>query len=542
MSHGVMDAKSASTTAPGRGLEDLHFDNSFVRELPGDSDKSNSLRQVFGALYSLVSTTPANGEPRLMAASTDVAHLIGLDAADLQRPEFALVMSGAAPLPGGKSFAQCYGGHQFGSWAGQLGDGRAISIAEVLGPDGQRWELQLKGAGRTPYSRRADGRAVMRSSVREYVASEAMHFLGVPTTRALSLVGTGDQVLRDLYYDGNAAYEPGAVVCRVSPSFVRFGTFELPASRGGAEQPLVQALLDYVVKHHYPHLKGEDRLASALLLEVAERTAHLVAMWQCIGFVHGVLNTDNMSILGVTIDYGPYGFMDKFDPYYTPNLTDFQGRRYAYRRQPDAAAWNVMMLAQALFAADALTGDEAQAAIDKFAEVFQEEYNARMAAKLGLNAYDGTLLLELMKLMYQDDADFTITFRSLSSVTSVDETLEELPAALAAAFETPLEPERASAWLQWLASYRATLRAEGRPDEERRAAQNAVNPKFIPRQHLLYGAYDACEKGDTSELESLMDVLRRPFDEQNDVDPKYSALPPEEITKKRGVCTLSCSS
>ncbi|KAG1663376.1 hypothetical protein FOA52_007113 [Chlamydomonas sp. UWO 241] len=535
----AVHASPTGVSAASRTLEELQFDNSFVRELPGDPEKSNNLRQVFNSFHSPVAPTPANGEPALMAASPDVARLLGLDPAETVRPEFALVMAGAAPLPGGVPYAQCYGGHQFGNWAGQLGDGRAISIGEVLGPSGDRWELQLKGAGRTPYSRRADGRAVMRSSVREYVASEAMFALGVPTTRALSLVSTGDQVLRDLYYDGNAAMEPGAVVCRVSPSFVRFGTFELPASRGGEQKKLVQTLLDYVIKHHYPHHVGKPGAAAAMLKEVAERTALTVSMWQCLGFVHGVLNTDNMSILGVTIDYGPYGWMDKFDPFYTPNMTDFQNRRYAYRAQPEAANWNVMMLANALYAADIITEEEAQEAMDAFSTTTEHEYSTRFSAKMGLNTYDKPLIASLMKLMYEDDADFTNTFRSLSRVT-VDGS--GMPDALVAAFATELSDERKVAWNEWLASYRAALRAEGRPDAVRAAAQDAANPKFIPRQHLLYNATEGCEKGDPSELASLMKVLSRPFDEQPKADSKYSELPPAEMAKKRGVCVLSCSS
>ena len=324
-----------------------------MRELPGDPDATNALRQVYGALFSRVAPTPAAGEPSTLAASAAVCEqLLGLDPREASRPEFALVFSGAAPLPGAEPYAQCYGGHQFGQWAAQLGDGRAITLGEVVNPSTNgRWELQLKGAGKTPYSRRADGRAVLRSSLREFVASEAMAALGVPTTRALSLVATGDKVLRDMFYSGDARFEPGAVVCRVAPSFVRFGTFELPVSRGPEEAHLVRTLLDYLIRHHFPELLAaragaaaggspesspegspDQELYAAWLSEVCARTGRLVAAWQGVGFVHGVGNTDNFSALGLTIDYGPFGFMDRFDPLFSPNLTDIQsGRRYCYR-------------------------------------------------------------------------------------------------------------------------------------------------------------------------------------------------------------------
>lgn len=292
-------------------LEELVVPNTFTHELPGDSTREPGRRQVKGAFFSYVDPTPTGTEPYLVAASREMAEELGLDSEELDRPEFAQYLSGNAVLPqiSSKTYAQCYGGHQFGSWAGQLGDGRAINLGEIVGPSGKHWEVQLKGVGRTPYSRTADGRAVLRSSLREFIGSEAMFHLGVPTTRALSLVGTGQQVMRDMFYNGNIKMEPGAVVCRVSPSFIRFGTFQLPASRGGSETMLVQALADYVIKHHYPHLKGQPEQYRELLREVSHRTAELVAWWQCVGFTHGVLNTDNMSILGETIDYGPYGFL-----------------------------------------------------------------------------------------------------------------------------------------------------------------------------------------------------------------------------------------
>ncbi len=289
------------------------------------------MRQVHGACYSRVDPTPVRA-PKLLAWSREVADLLGLDETDLRDPRFAEVFGGNALLPGMVPYAACYGGHQFGNWAGQLGDGRAITLGETVNPQGQRWELQLKGAGPTPYSRRADGRAVLRSSIREFICSEAMHHLGVPTTRALSLVATGEPVIRDMFYDGNARPEPGAIVRRVAPSFIRFGNFEIFASRG--EEPLLQQLIDFTIDRDFPELAEAEPDSVQRRLkwfeEVCRRSAVLIAHWMRVGFVHGVMNTDNMSILGLTIDYGPYGWIDNFDPDWTPNTTDAGGRRYRF--------------------------------------------------------------------------------------------------------------------------------------------------------------------------------------------------------------------
>ncbi|KAG2441588.1 hypothetical protein HXX76_003209 [Chlamydomonas incerta] len=544
-------AAAAVGAEAGARLESLPWAHTFVNELPADPVTTNVVRQVEGALFTPVQPTPPDGVPYTISYSAQVARLLGLDPTECERPEFALVMSGAAPLPGARPYAACYGGHQFGQWAGQLGDGRAITLGEVVNPaTGGRWELQLKGAGKTPYSRRADGRAVLRSSLREFVASEAMAALGVPTTRALSLVGTGDKVLRDMFYNGNAKMEQGAVVCRVAPSFVRFGTFQLPVSRGAGEVGLVKMAADWIIKHHMPHLEAEPEPYLGLLREACRRTGRLVAQWQALGFVHGVLNTDNMSILGLTIDYGPYGFLDVFDPDWTPNLTDASGRRYSYRNQSEAGQFNVVMLGNALLAADLLSREAATEALLGYSEVLSDTYGQLMAAKLGLKEYDRTLAQELMKMMYTDDADFTNTFRALCDVGSSEEggsegpAGQQLPGRLAAALNRgqPLSEERAAAWQQWLQAYRARLRADGTPDAQRQAAQRAACPKFIPRQHLLQWAIEAAEQGDYSELEALMQVLERPYDEQPEAPAKYSAPPPPEMEGRPGVCMLSCSS
>lgn len=532
-----------------RTLEELNFDNTFVRELPSDPVLVNETRRVTGALFTPVSPTPTGSEPYLMAYSDEVCKLLDLDPTECERPEFPIVMSGQAPLPGSQPYAQCYGGHQFGTWAGQLGDGRAITLGEVVNQRGERWELQLKGAGKTPYSRRADGRAVVRSSIREFVASEAMHHLGVPTTRALCVVGTGDNVWRDMFYSGDVRLEPGAVVCRVAPSFVRFGTFQLPVERGADDLRLVRLTADYVIRHHYPHLAGSSQQYLSLLREVSERTALLVAAWNTLGFVHGVLNTDNMSVLALTLDYGPFGFLDAFDPDYTPNWTDSGGRRYSFRNQPQVCLWNLSQLANALLAGELLDKEDAEAVLATFMETMTAEYQRRQACKLGLLAYDLDLSVELMRAMYADKADFNNTFRALSAVSPLEEEEEGggdvIPAALRRAIVgrsgEGLSEEREAAWCAWLQRYRAALRTQGMEDAARRRMQDAANPKFIPRQHLLQYAIEDAERGDFEELWRLLAVLQRPYDEQAGVDDKYSSPPPPEMVRP-GVCVLSCSS
>src|SRR5690606_12844966 len=363
------------------GAMELRFDNAFVRELPGDPVAGAGVRQVTGAMWSAVLPT-AVAAPRLLAHSREMATELGLGDAAIASTEFAEVFGGNALLPGMQPFAANYGGHQFGHWAGQLGDGRAITLGEAVNDAGRRWELQLKGAGPTPYSRNADGRAVLRSAVREFLCSEAMHHLGVPTTRALSLVGTGELVERDMFYDGRPEMEPGAVVCRASPSFIRFGSFELPAARG--ETDLLRRLVDFTIARDFPELEGTgEALRGAWFAEACRRTATLVSHWMRVGFVHGVLNTDNMSILGLTIDYGPYGWIDNFDPDWTPNTTDAHGRRYRFGWQPKIAYWNLTRLAHAL-APVFVDHDLLHDGLRGFQEAFVAADRATIATKLGL--------------------------------------------------------------------------------------------------------------------------------------------------------------
>jgi serine/tyrosine/threonine adenylyltransferase len=400
-------------------LSDLTFDNRFARELPADLITDNYRRQVTEACYSFVDPTPVCA-PQLICAVPEVADLISLTHEELSTETFTQLFSGNKILDGMQPHACCYGGHQFGNWAGQLGDGRAINLGEVKNAKGEYWTLQLKGAGPTPYSRTADGLAVLRSSVREFLCSEAMHHLGVPTTRALSLVVTGEQVRRDMLYDGNPELEPGAIVCRVAQSFTRFGNFEILAARNDVN--LLKRLVDFTIRSDFSHLllTHTEPLNSSIYIawfnEVCRRTAQMIAHWMRVGFVHGVMNTDNMSILGLTIDYGPYGWLEGYEPDWTPNTTDAQYRRYRFIHQPQIALWNLAQLANAIYplieSVDLLQ-NSLQIYRDEYASTWQQD----MANKLGLVEFkesDVDLVDQLHLALQIAETDMTIFFRLLS--------------------------------------------------------------------------------------------------------------------------------
>src|ERR1700736_6035565 len=399
----------------GTDLSTLDFDDSFTRTLSADPETGNFVRQVPGASYSPVTPTPVSA-PRLLAWSDDCAALLGVSRPTTDTGRTVAILAGNGIAPSMHPYAARYGGHQFGTWAGQLGDGRAITLGELTPRPGARWELQLKGAGPTPYSRTADGRAVLRSSVREFLCSEAMHFLGVPTTRALSLVGTGDVVIRDMFYSGDPQPEQGAVVCRVAPSFVRFGNFEIHASR--PEIDSLQRLADYIITQHFPGLGAPSpEVYGRWFEEICRRTGVMIAHWMRVGFVHGVMNTDNMSILGLTIDYGPYGWLEGYDPAWTPNTTDLPGRRYAYGRQPDIAAWNLARLANALNPLiDSVPALEH--GLEVYAATFTGTWRAMLADKLGLTTLDRdgdeVLVRDLFGALQQTETDMTLFFRGLA--------------------------------------------------------------------------------------------------------------------------------
>jgi uncharacterized protein YdiU (UPF0061 family) len=462
---------------------------------------------------------PAQGlpDPHWVAQSPACAALLGWPAYWASRDGALAALSGNALLPGMRPLASVYSGHQFGVWAGQLGDGRALWLGEVDTPAGPH-ELQLKGGGMTPYSRRGDGRAVLRSSIREFLCSEAMAALGVPTTRALCITGSHLPVRRE-------TVETAAVVTRVSPSFIRFGHFEHFAHHDQLDA--LRRLADFFITHHAPECAESPEPVVALLRKVSLQTADLMAHWQAIGFCHGVMNTDNMSMLGLTLDYGPFGFMDAFDPGHICNHSDDRGR-YAYARQPAVGFWNLHALAQALLPLLPVGSDkdtEASTerlleAVEGYRERFASQMLMRLRAKLGLQGEetgDQALADDLLKLMATSRADFTITFRRLSRALTNPEPLRDLF----------IDRDALDAWL-------ARWRPRTAPDAEARML--AVNPAVVLRNHLAEGAIQAAQRHDFTEIERLLKVLSRPFDEP--VLPSDAALPPDWAQ----TLEVSCSS
>ncbi|HVF32990.1 MAG TPA: YdiU family protein [Acidimicrobiales bacterium] len=530
-------------------LDELPWDHRFTTDLPGDpapAADGGRRRQVPGAAFSRVRPTPV-AAPRTLAVAAEVADLLGLDPATTAGDDFAEVFAGNRLPRGADPFAMRYGGHQFGTWAGQLGDGRAIALGEITDRHGGHQTLQLKGAGPTPYSRTADGRAVLRSSVREFLCSEAMHHLGIPTTRALSLVATGDEVVRDVLYDGHPAPEPGAIVCRVAPSFVRFGSFQLPAALG--EVDVVRSLLRHTIERDFPELAPDD--APGLFAEVCRRTADLVVDWMRVGFVHGVLNTDNLSILGLTIDYGPYGWLEPFEPGWTPNTTDASTRRYRYGAQPQVVHWNLIQLANALLV---LSDDPApyEAALDEYRSRYQTGFQAMTATRLGWREHRGdddeALVAEAFALLQRAETDYVRFFRDLARVpVTHGATDDDLLGPLVEAFYDPDSVTTGSPlrsdWVRWLRAWAERVRDGGVADDaERRRAMDALNPRFVLRNWLAQEAIDRAEAdGDPSGITELLDVLRHPYDEQPGRE-RYAARRPEWARSRVGCSMLSCSS
>ncbi len=468
--------------------------------------------------YTRLDPTPLP-EAKLAAFNRDAAPLIGLAPSAADDPRFAEIFTGNRLLPGSTPLAAVYSGHQFGVYVPQLGDGRAISLGETVGSEGV-CEIQLKGAGPTPYSRRADGRAVLRSSIREYLCSEAMHGLGIPTTRALAITVSPQPVIRE-------TIETAAVVTRLAPSFLRFGSFEFWYNRRDAEA--VKTLADYAIREFFPEAEGAEDRYPRFLREVVRRTARLMAQWQAVGFMHGVMNTDNMSLLGLTLDYGPFGFMEAFDPGHVCNHTDEAGR-YAYNMQPQVGLWNLYCLGQALV--PLMAPDAIEAELKTYEPLFDDEMNALVRAKLGLATQrddDHEVVNELYGLMAASHADHTLLFRQLSKLNAADATAD------AAVRDLVLDRERFNAWA---ARYRARLAAEGSTDAERRARMDAVNPKYILRNYLAEIAIrKARDEQDYSEIETLRRLLAHPFDEQPENE-RYAALPPDWASGLE----VSCSS
>jgi uncharacterized protein YdiU (UPF0061 family) len=485
-----------------------------LRLVPGYADE-------LGAAFAVrVEPTPLP-DPYLIAFNPDVAPLIGLAVSEAQRPEFVRLAAGNARFRTAEPFAALYAGHQFGTFVPQLGDGRAITLGEFENPSGGRFEWQLKGAGITAFSRFGDGRAVLRSTIREYLASEALAALSIPTTRALAIVGSDAPVFRE-------KVETAAVLSRIAPSHVRFGSFEVFHYRGKFEE--VAQLADYVIERFYPEVSSLERgeRYARFLREVTLRTARLFAEWQAVGFAHGVLNTDNMSILGLTLDYGPYGFLDEYEPEFICNHTD-TGGRYSFERQATIGLWNCHALAAAL--SSLVPETETGAALAAYEPAFRARLLELLRAKFGLETVaegDADLLATGLDALAHGKVDYTAFFRRLGNVRRASDPADDV---LAEMF-----PNR-DEWYAWLQRYRARLEREGSDDETRRAAMSARNPKYVLRNHLAQAAIEKAESRDYTELARLHAILRRPFDEQPENE-RYAEPPPAGASRVE----VSCSS
>jgi len=543
---------SIAPLPPHDGAMSLRFDNSFARELPLDPIRDLRARKVRGAMYSLATPTPVQN-PRMLAWSEQVAELLGLGGAKLDEgasQHWARVLSGNELIDGMLPIATRYGGHQFGNWAGQLGDGRAISLGEVAldgSPQSARLELQLKGAGKTPYSRGADGRAVLRSSLREFICSEAMHHLGIPTTRALSLVLTGDEVERDMFYDGRPADEPGAIVCRVAPSFLRFGHMEILANDN--ETDLLARLFHYIVSTHFAGFSadaGEPETVLAFFEEVCSRTTKLVCAWQRVGFVHGVMNTDNLSLLGLTIDYGPYGFLEPYDPMWTPNTTDAQGRRYRFGNQPNIAMWNLARLAESLapLLLLKLEGPEVQARLIAILEKQNAGMKLALAKMIGsklgvtIDNENDALLVTTLSTMEATSADHTLFFRRLIDVARADSQAQAVSTLEATLYSDAPQGPRLAVFLEALEGRWAQ---EGLSVEDRCQQIARTAPIVVPRNWLAQEAIEAATAGDAAPLHRLIEVLKSPYEERRE-HAHYALKRPAWAEQKPGCSALSCSS
>lgn len=481
----------------------------------------NSFASLPPAFYTRLEPAPVPS-PYLVGASPAAAELIHLDPAEFGKDRFVQAFAGNTVLPGSTPLSAVYSGHQFGIWAGQLGDGRAILLGDVpaAGEPTGRLELQLKGSGLTPYSRMGDGRAVLRSSIREFLCSEAMAALGIPTSRALCVIGSDMPVLRE-------TPETGAVATRMAPSFIRFGSFEHWYYSDRKDE--LKTLADYVVNRFYPERRDAANPYQALLAEVTKRTAELMAQWQAVGFMHGVMNTDNMSILGLTIDYGPFGFMEAFDAAHICNHSDQQGR-YAYHMQPKIGQWNCFALGQALLP---LIGkiEDAQSALEAFKPAYDRKLDTLLHAKLGLHSAqqdDDALIDAMFDLMQRNHVDFTLFFRRLCDLRTdhpeADEPLRDL------FIDRP-------SFDAWAVQYRQRLRQENSQDGQRRAAMRAVNPKYVLRNYLAQVAIEKAQNKDFSEVAKLLAILEKPYDEQPEHE-NYAALPPDWASELE----VSCSS
>jgi uncharacterized protein YdiU (UPF0061 family) len=515
--------------------------DTFQKELEPDKNTILRPRQVREASYSYVKPRIPTA-PSLLHVSEALLQTLGIDEAQVKSEAFLNLVSGADIPPPAQPYSMVYSGHQFGHWAGQLGDGRAINLGAVRDSTDLEWILQLKGAGLTPYSRSADGLAVLRSSIREHLCSEAMYHLGVPTTRSLSLALTGDQVLRDMMYDGNAAYEQGAVVCRVAPSFIRFGN--LQHHMANKEYDLLQRLADYVIDHHTDiKASGKDRYL-ALFDWVVDRTIDMVVHWQRVGFVHGVMNTDNMSILGLTIDYGPYGWLDDYDTEWTPNTTDRQGRRYRFGHQPQIAAWNLVQLANALYP---LVGEAApfEAILQDYGQRFGQRYLRMMHDKLGFGKMTDDTVSMIQGMDQQlmlTETDMTIFYQEIGHTDFLSLNDEDALERVSKAFYLEdIDTTILDKWTKWLQKYRSISSSDHDSVDSRSATMQAANPRYVLRNYMAQLAIDAANEGDYSLITDLYTMLQQPYTYQEKYEKWYQRRP-DWARHKVGCSMLSCSS
>ena len=522
----------------------LQINNEFVDQLPGDPEQRNFVRIVQNSCYSFVQPTGASN-PTLITYSDDVSDLLEISLEEVGVNEFTEIFAGNRVLPEMTPYAMCYGGHQFGHWAGQLGDGRAITIGEIKGSDGISYALQLKGSGVTPYSRTADGLAVLRSSLREFVCSEAMHYLRVPTTRALSLIRTGDQVMRDMFYDGNPEFETGAIVCRVAPMFLRFGSFEIFTAQRNVE--VLRQLADFTIRTQFPKIKADGSPDSYILWyrDVLDRTAYLMAEWLRVGFVHGVMNTDNMSITGLTIDYGPYGWIENFDFGWTPNTTDAQTKRYTYGKQPQIAKWNLLQLARVVYPL-VKELEPFQQALDEYDTIFDEYHAEALRRKLGfeeMNKEHVQLVENLYGIFESVEIDMTIFFRLLRDVSPNTTEIQDSVHTIKPALYNPeeLTKEQFDKLETWLRTYVSLIQHQSLDPDAHAEMMDNNNPLYVPRNYLAQLAIDDADKGDYALLKQWMEAFKNPYQEQPGME-KFAAKRPDWAKSRAGCSMLSCSS
>ena len=535
-------------------MAELPLFSDFTKRLPGEEKHLPFPHQVENAMWSAVTPVTAS-RPELIHWSRDMATRLCIDFESLG-DNAAQLFTGSRLVSGCTPYAMRYGGHQFGSWAGQLGDGRAISLGEINDTEGQHWVVQLKGAGPTPYSRQGDGFAVLRSSIREYLCSEAMHHLGIPTTRSLSLCVTGDTVPRDIFYDGKVTHEPGAILCRAANSFVRFGSFEIHAAH--REHDLLKSLADHVIERNYPHLgTPSEAVYLKWFEELLQRTARLMAQWQRVGFVHAVMNTDNMSILGQTIDYGPYGWLEEYDPAWTPSFIDQQGRRYSYGNQPSIGLWNMYRLANAILPLVDNKPEPLKEILDTYNDYYDDIWKKTVANKLGLVDYrvdhsssteDDRLGDELWKTMAQTPTDYTVFFTALAKTVSANvaasdtgahSSVDDIYNTISESFydRDNVSPEAQRSYKTWLSSW--SQRVSNLPSQDTLTLMESNNPRFILRNYLTQQVIDQAEQGDYSMLDQVSEWIQSPYTTQNS---EYEKIRPRWASAKPGCTMLTCSS